>query len=122
MLINNITTAISGFSDFEKISRNLSKAILAVGVAVSSVKILQFITGEIKASVNAFQEAEDATNRFGIALASLGKFSATAVSDFREFAREIQRTTRFTDEAVTAAGALIAQIGRLSGQELREAT
>jgi hypothetical protein len=72
--------------------------------------------------VSAAIEQEDALNKLSFALKQAGDTSAAAVSDFDAFASAIQATTKFQDDAVISAGALLSSLSGLTGQGLKDAT
>lgn len=74
--------------------QNLKGALLGVTAAVAAVG---FTTAK---AVQAAIRQEDAVNRLNTALKINGNFTREASRDLQEFANEIQRTTRFGDEAV----------------------
>jgi hypothetical protein len=86
-----------------------------VGLAVGAL-VLPF-----KHMVDEASASEDAIRRFDVALGSLGQFSTKASADFQAFASALQATTTQSDEAILASGALLAQVGRLGGAELKRA-
>lgn len=88
---------------------------LAAGAAQSFV-------GVLSDSIAAASEQEDAINRLNVALAASGNFSKQASDDLNEFASSLQSTTKFADDAVLNASALIATLTGLSGQALKDAT
>lgn len=64
-----------------------------------------------KESIKAYSEQEDALNRLGQALRASGDFSEQAISDFSDFASELQRTSKFGDEVVLSQLALAKSLG-----------
>jgi hypothetical protein len=65
---------------------------------------------------------EESVIRVEQAMRSAGTFSVQASRDFQEFASAMQEVTASGDEETLALGALIAQIGRLRGDQLERAT
>lgn len=72
--------------------------------------------------VHAAAEAEENFNKLGVALASAGNYSEEAAQGFALFAEELQNTTKFSDDAIISAGALLESLTRLDGQGLKTAT
>jgi hypothetical protein len=97
-------------------------AFAGAGLFQAFSKTIASVSGTVKEAIGDFEEAQQAASQFAIALGSLGKFSTDAFESFNKFAMTIQETTTFSDEAVKSAGALIAQVGRVSGAKLQEAT
>lgn len=77
-----------------------------------------FVVDGIKAAV----EQQDALNRLGTAMEIAGQASEGALDAFDAFASEIQATTKFTDDAVISAGALIESLTQLDEEGLERAT
>lgn len=73
-------------------------------------------------SIKAASEQEDAVNSLNTALKSSGQFSAEASAEFQQLANEIQRTSKFSDDAVLSATALIGSISKLGKEDLKDAT
>lgn len=65
---------------------------------------------------------EDALNKLNTALVITGKYSAEASAELEEFASFMQQTTKFEDDAVLSASALIQSLGNLSKDGLKNAT
>lgn len=72
--------------------------------------------------VNAAIEAEDALNQLSSALNISGNLSAEALVSFQEFAKGIQATTKFEDDAIIKTGALIESLTGLKEDGLEQAT
>lgn len=72
--------------------------------------------------VSAASETETAINKMNQALALSGQYSKGASDRMIELASSLQETTRFGDDAVLSASALIQTIGRLGANELPGAT
>lgn len=78
--------------------------------------------GVFKDGVAAAQVQEDAVNRLNQALAQSGQFSVEASNSLQEYASALQATTKFGDEAILNAQALLQSLGRLDQEGLKEAT
>lgn len=76
----------------------------------------------LKESIAAASEQESAINSLNSALALNGNYSAAASASFQTFASSLQKTTTAADEAIVQGGALIATMGKLSGETLQRAT
>jgi hypothetical protein len=94
---------------------NFRSRLLALGAAFSAVSIF-------KKSIQAASEQEVATKRLNSALALSGKFTDQVGKDFANLANEIQRTTKFTDDAVTNAASTIQILSNLPVSQLKQAT
>ncbi len=76
----------------------------------------------LKESIKAAEEQESAINALNSALAVSGNYTAQASQHFQEFAASLQQTTIYADEVITQGGAMLATLGKLSGQGLERAT
>lgn len=94
----------------------LTKVVELAGAAFSS------LSGYISEAVSASIEQEDAINNLNVALANSGAYSKEASLDFQAFANSIQATTKYSDDAVLSAAALIENISHLSEGGLKQAT
>jgi hypothetical protein len=94
----------------------LKSAAAAAAAFFSAREILSFATS----SVQAFMEAEKASNGLQSALEILGK--ASELAEMKVFAADIQRVTTAEDDAVIAMMKLGASIGGMSGDTLKQAT
>jgi hypothetical protein len=66
-------------------------------------------------------QQEAAINKLNLALANRGNFSKAASQGLIEYASSMQETTRFSDDAVIAAEAVLASFGQ-GGEEIKKTT
>ena len=92
------------------------KAFQTLGNAISGAVAF------IKESAAEAAEAQQNVTNLEIALRSAGITSEQASRDFQEFAAAVQLSTKYSDDAVLSAGALIEQMGKLSEEGLEQAT
>lgn len=131
---NKLTEAINDFgkeatksvSSFQRVFEVFS-GVVAGQVVIEAFKALtnsaiEFFQTMIVDGVKAAQEQEDAINSLNRALAAAGEFSQETSQDFQDFAQSLQQTTKFSDDTIIKAGALIESLGRLSGEGLQRAT
>lgn len=85
-------------------------------------KAIGVMVGGFQKAVDAAKDYESVVNDLNIALASTGKFTRETSDGFREFADGIQKTTKFSDDAVLSTAALLQNLGNLSEKGLKEAT
>lgn len=97
-------------------SNAVSSAFSAFGSALSTA--VGFLTDAVKESA----EAEENVNQLRIALKSAGVQSEQSAQAFLDFAGAIQNTTKYSDDAVLSAGALLEQIAKLDEEGLEQAT
>jgi hypothetical protein len=114
-LLLDIKEATQGVTKFTSQLKVLAGVAAA---AFAGVKIVGFI----KDVVDAASEAEDAISGFNNALALSGNFSKEASKDFQDFASEIQRSTKFSDDFVLQIGGLIENLTALDTEGLKRAT
>jgi hypothetical protein len=72
--------------------------------------------------VRASIEQEDALNRLNNAFARAGEYSKEASHSFVEFADEMQRTTKYSNDAIISTGGLIESLAQLDEKGLKKAT
>lgn len=72
--------------------------------------------------VAAASASQDSFNQLKIALESTGKASDQSLEHFHTFAEEVEKSSKFSAEAVLDAAAKIQQIGRVSAPELEKGT
>lgn len=112
---DGINKSFGGLSGFAK----AGAALAGIALAVKAVgKAFDFLGDAISEA----SQSADAINKFNSALVASGNFSKQASIEFQNYADSLQKVTQFSDEAVLETGALISQIGRLSGESLKEAT
>jgi hypothetical protein len=113
------TGATSAFSVFQgALGAGLVLKSLEAVTDAAQALFQTFIVDGIKAA----SEYDDALNQLNVSLSQSGQFSESASEDFQRFAQSIQETTKFSDDAVLSAGALIQQIARLNTADLKTAT
>jgi len=105
-------------SGFQKSVNTLKTTMKGLAVYFGARMLL----GKVSEAVQLFREQEQATARLSAALGNLGVDARAATKDFEAFAAGIQKQTTLGDEAVIALGALGAGLGKLSGQQLKDAT
>ena len=87
-------------------------------VAAGFEAVVDFV-GE---SIHAAAEAEANFNSLKFALQSAGAAGDTSAKKFNAFAESLQATTKYSDDAILSAGALIEQIAKLDEDGLEQAT
>lgn len=97
----------------------VSASVAGIGIAVLGA------AGALKLLQRGIEEAasqQTAINRLNIAFSSMGAYSEKAVRQVQSFANSMQLVTGFSDQAIMGTAALLAQLGRLSGEGLQRAT
>lgn len=95
----------SGEALGESFQASAQKSIAGVKSVIASIAAIA--TGVfVKSAIEAATQQEDAVNKLSIALANAGRLSDTAMTSFKGFADELQRTTKFADEQVLAFSSL----------------
>lgn len=126
----------SGKNSFNEITVGIGKSIgvydifagnVAANVVTGAFNLMKGAASElfqtfIVDGVKAAQESEDALNSLNVALGQAGQYSEAASEKFQNFAKEIQRTTAFEDDAVIKNAALIQSMAGLSESGLERAT
>lgn len=114
-----------GFGDFSRIF-DIFAGNLAAGLAEKALEkiangfenVVDFIGDSIKAA----SEAEANFNALAFALRGAGAAGDTSAKKFEKFAEAMQLSTKFSDDAILSAGALIEQIAKLDEDGLEKAT
>lgn len=109
-----ITADSKGFGDGLK--RGIGAGV-AAGGAIAAVAVTKFA----KDSVAAFSEAEQATLRLEDAFTKFPSLAGANIEEFKKLNTEMQKKTRFDDEAAASGQAVLAQFG-LTGQQLKDLT
>lgn len=106
---------------FDNFIANLGSSAVAAGINILKngfAAVNSVLADSIKAAI----EQEDAINKLNTALKSTGQFSQATSKDLQEFAAQLQATTKYADENIESAIGLIATLGRLHGDTLKQAT
>lgn len=106
-------------NDAERFANNLKRAgaFAAAGLAVAGAAAAAFGIQSVKA----FAEAEEAQNRLSFAFEKFPALADTSIAALQELNSELQRKTRFDDDAIASGQAVLAQFG-LTGTQLRRLT
>ena len=125
--VNDLGTQGSqSLGKFQK-SFEVFTGVLAAEVALKAVAALAsaftdlfktLVTDGIKAA----SHQEDAINQLNTSLFISGKFTREASQGFQDFASQLQTTTKFGDETILSAAALIETLGNLEADALKPAT
>lgn len=120
------STADGGFKKASS-SFKIFEGVLTAELALRAIDALVSAAGKlfdvfVVEGVKAAQEQQEALNNLNQALAATGEFSEQASKDLQDYAAAVQNSTTVSDEAVLSTAALIQQIARLSGEELKQAT
>lgn len=108
--------------NFKNATAALGKAFTGVGAKVAAVGIAFAAAFGAKKVIAAAIQQEDAINRLNSALQITGKFSKETSNELQTFASGLQQVTKFGDEAILEAQALIQTLGNLSKNTLKDAT
>lgn len=95
----------------------LSKAVGAIEDAFKQLFNL-FVTDGVKGAM----AQEDAINLLNNAMARAGQYSQEASSGFVEFADEMQKVTKFSNDQIISSGSLIESLAQLDEKGLQTAT
>ena len=76
----------------------------------------------LKEAIHAASEQENAIHSLNTALAMTGNYSDAASQHFQNLASALQKTTVYADEVIIQGGAMLATLGKLSGEGLDRAT
>ena len=95
-------------------------AVVAGGLAAMVALRGAFVV--LRESIKAAGDQQESVIRMGIALKTMGQFSSATVQESTRLANAMQAVTKYTDNEVLSAQALLAQLGKLRGEGLQEAT
>jgi phage-related protein len=109
-------------SFFNGLGGNLIKAFSAVGLIDIASRAVSGLASALAAPIEAASEAEESITGLNIALALSGQYTEDAADSFLAFAAEIQRTTKFGDDAILQSASLIQSLARLDQDGLKRAT
>jgi hypothetical protein len=116
-------TAGRAVSDFGERAKGILGPLRDITVAAAGVRAaFSVVTGAVTSLVHSFEEGREAAARVRIALKSEGEEAAAQTRKVLEFANALSRVTRFTDEQIAAAAALLATLRGLRGEGLERAT
>lgn len=120
ILIKARDEASKQFAKIGNSVNRMSKMIIAGGAAAAAVLSARAIKAAVEDTLQSYGRQEAAVIKLGKALDLMGKKYQTR--EFEEFAGSIQKITTIGDEAVLEMATLGASIGKLSGQDLQDAT
>ena len=120
VVIEGVDAASQVLAGIKKESDALSKSLkdIGAGLAVAGAAI----TGAITLTVKAAADQQQATESLAAAMRNTGTFTEAALHSQLAFAASLQRTTAFSDDAITRMQALLVNFGHLAGPALQEAT
>ena len=87
-----------------------------VGRQTRQLGIDAFAAGKV--FVDAFTEEQDAVNRLTSALQATGQATPEVVEAYAALATQFQNTTRYADESVTSAAAVLTTIGKVGPENM----
>lgn len=123
-------------SSFAQVTKNTGITNLAMGsffgttLAGLGLKVLDATISAVKELAEAFIvdgvkgaiAADEAVKGLEASLISSGRYTETSTDSFEKFANSLQKTTRFTDDAVISTAALISSYSSLTEDGLKKAT
>lgn len=99
---------------------------LASNVITKSLSLVKdgfdLVVGSMSGAIDAASEQEDANNKLNTALALTGKYTKESSNDLQSFAGELQKTSKFSDDAIVSTSALIQSFAKLDNDGLKGAT
>lgn len=122
IVINGKNRTKREFGGVERQLARMRKTAVAMGVALAGAFSARVIGRQVSEAVRLFGIQEKAERRLEDALRLAGDASRESAEDIKKFASQIQSMTTLGDEAVIEMAALGASLGKLSGQQLKDAT
>ena len=111
-VVADTSQAITSLNSFKN-------TLVGAGAAFAAAFAIEDIIGK---AIDAAIEQEEAINKLNIALKSTGKFTDTASKDLQEYASSLQKTTKYSDDAIESSMALLQTMANLDSQGLKKAT
>lgn len=108
-------------ADVSKVKKDIESIGDSIGKLTAAAQVFAafWVSSEfVKAGI----EFEDQLNQVAVAFKQTGITSSSATKNIADFAAEIQKTTRFSDNAVLTTASLIQTLARLDSQGLKRAT
>ncbi|MCK9324725.1 MAG: hypothetical protein M0P69_04435 [Bacteroidales bacterium] len=100
---------------FKKFSDSLAKQWIGIGVAIYGT------INAVKSVINAYAEQEDAVNRLNNALKIQGTFTEDLSRKYQTLAAELQKNTRYGDEAIMQLMQTLISVGNVTEKEMDRA-
>ncbi|MDP3760914.1 MAG: phage tail tape measure protein [Ramlibacter sp.] len=120
VIIEGVDAASQVLAGIKKESDALNTSLkhIGTGLAVAGAAI----AGAISLTVKAAADQQQATESLAAAMRNTHTFTEAALTSQLDFASALQRTTVFSDDAITRMQALLVNFGHLGGPALQEAT
>lgn len=106
---------------FDNFAANIASNVVSAGVELIA-KSFGNLVDVLGDAIQQAAEQQEAVNRLNSALQQSGQYSAQASKELQTFAAGLQTTTKYADDAVISATALISSLGRLDSEGLQKAT
>lgn len=103
----------------DKSVKSIEGKFLKLGAAITGALAGAFT---FKKMIEEANKAENAINDLNAAMKVSGTFSKAASQSFIDFANSLQKTTTASSDAIIQGGALLVNLGKLSGEGLENAT
>lgn len=121
-----------GFANIEKSGKQTAEglnksfslgglAALAIGLQVAN-KAYDVFVGSLRDGIKEAIDGEQATLRLGSALKSIAGVTDESVRAFRDFTSSLSAKVAIDDDVINSNAAVLASLGRLSGEGLEKAT
>ena len=115
--------ALKSLKNIEVQAKKTTKKVSDVGMSMVKInaaiavgqQVYRAFAGAIGSVIDAATIQEDAINELNIALKSAGDSSEETSQKFQDFASQLQKTSKFGDEATIKAGALFLQLTKNTG-------
>ncbi len=137
-VLANINDAVSSINNFQKQSSKsletlakqgkssfdtLGSAVVVLNQGLELVsKGFNFFSKVVSAGVKASVQQEEAINDLNAAMKASGTFTNAASQDLQNFSSSLQKNSTIGDEVILKTAALGISLGKLTGQQLKDAT
>lgn len=125
--VDNINQISTGFQDLKQsVPTDVFKGAFGAGLAIKGLELLKStfedVVSVLSHGIDAAAKEEAALSALTEALRANGQASQENISAATAFAEQLERTTKFSSDAVLGAEQLLASLTGLSGEGLNQAT
>jgi hypothetical protein len=114
--LNSVKTQLNSLSSAgASLGSSLVKAFGAAAIAASAIKFTNF-------SINKFIEGEEAVAKLDAVLKATGGAAKLSSKELQDFASQLQKTSRYADDAIVNTQALLLTFKSIKGDQFKEAT
>lgn len=117
----SVDTAIRSVNSVDREIKSLSRSMGNFMSLLGAGGVAAGLYSFARSAINSYQQQEDAVVRLSAAMRNLGVYTDDEIKRHSEFADQLQRTTKFSDDAILQLMGLLSAFG-LYGDTLQRAT